>query len=527
MAIIKIPSKKIYDNPKHGLSKNYINKVEAKENKLDFKKEFDDPVYTYKKDLSGGNIGFGKHELSKTKVDTLAPTNYLNIYAELYTFGDSVSFPTKSEDGRTTIVKVNEEQDSISAIARKTTITYEFATLGVPAPTTPDQGLPPTLSELQALYPDVEPEKKIEDSVEVPHSFSYGTLGSNIGVDFGEYNNFAVSMSDDYISATATNQRVAAYVTNATYFWNSNSELQQWFFLEYVSYEPKELTFSVYGDTEEYKDASNNRSYGTGNDYFKMSTNELMQETAELDGVPVVEANANAIISEYKNGKETYELLCSIGEYYDNDGVVSVSVNDNAIPYISYDLSGDIKVYTKKDIGIFNIGDLVVPYKPSASGDVPISFKSDGKTPKIFRVVGVTPIFDGAVWQLLNLLETNLEEQRFATAYVGAVPHTSTALLKPIRFYSYVENTYNLGDEVKEVYYRGKKLPEEYANGDSTNVEYYNGSEIAYHYAYFKDGVLTIRTVSSTDNISGSLLNWNGVTPEVQPTTLTFELKKS
>jgi hypothetical protein len=52
----------------------------------------------------------------------------------------------------------------------------------------------------------------------------------------------------------------------------------------------------------------------------------------------------------------------------------------------------------------FNIGDITLPYKFTAQGDQPIS-RSKSNEPKLFLVTGVTPIFDGAVWQKIALQE--------------------------------------------------------------------------------------------------------------------------
>lgn len=93
------------------------------------------------------------------------------------------------------------------------------------------------------------------------------------------------------------------------------------------------------------------------------------------------------IINAYKNGKETAELLCSIGEYKDTNGELAISTKDYDLPMT------------------FNNGDIVVPYKYTARGDAPLSTKKDGKTPKGFLVTGVEFIFDGAVWQKITLQE--------------------------------------------------------------------------------------------------------------------------
>ena len=62
---------------------------------------------------------------------------------------------------------------------------------------------------------------------------------------------------------------------------------------------------------------------------------------------------------------------------------------------------------------LFDIGDLVIPYIPTARGGTePMSIKLDG-TPKIFKVTQVRPYFDGACWQELQLQEDS--ENKYIT----------------------------------------------------------------------------------------------------------------
>lgn len=100
----------------------------------------------------------------------------------------------------------------------------------------------------------------------------------------------------------------------------------------------------------------------------------------------VQETKAKSIVEAYENGKETAELLCSIGEYKDENGNLAISTKDKTKPMH------------------FTIGDIVIPQKYTAKGDKPVSLNSDATTKK-FVVVGTDFVFDGAVWQKIILQE--------------------------------------------------------------------------------------------------------------------------
>lgn len=516
MAIIKIPSKKIYDNPKHGLSKNYINKVEAKENKLDFIKDFNSVVGTYKKDISELYKSYTMFTASDFG-GNIAGTGSTSIYGEMRkTPTYTMTFNRTSENGKKNVASLSSEQKGASVYAKKTTKTYSFVEGEYEYRPTDSTGVPKE-DEVLSKFPTKEPSIIEEDVYEIPQTYEYGTAS----IDWGNYQTYSSKIEGDLIKGEISNYRAYANI-RACQVWNDKTDGEQWIMeIVYIEYIPKELTFSVYGDTEEYKVASNNRSYGTGNDYFKMSTNELMQETAELDEVPVVEANANAIIREYKNGKETYELFCSVGDYYDIFDNMAVSTTK---------LIGD------KTKIIFDIGDIVIPYKPSASGDKAISYMKNGKTPKSFKVVGNTPLFDGAVWQLLNLLEeVGYSEGKVITTEVKEEAHTMI-FLKPIHFKS-INNGFGsleLPNDVESIYYEGIEIPE---------VEYIDDGVIIKKVYFDEDnwfeltaGItngnkLSVISTSYTTEFevtgSGLSIKYSGTTKAVPPQDLVFELYMS
>jgi hypothetical protein len=173
----------------------------------------------------------------------------------------------------------------------------------------------------------------------------------------------------------------------------------------------------------------------------------------------------------YKNGKETATILCSISDYYDTSGEKMVSAEGLKNTEVSFTWDGTFMsdwypnekivtcklVITKGNISegdkihfkggyiefktfsnskwtcriygdsnyaipilesgeasaelkckmTFDLYDKVIPMTYGANGvDKPLSKYKDGSA-KVFQVLGMRPIYDGAVWQELTLQETS------------------------------------------------------------------------------------------------------------------------
>ena len=90
----------------------------------------------------------------------------------------------------------------------------------------------------------------------------------------------------------------------------------------------------------------------------------------------------------YKSGKETATIRCSISDYYDYNSGDKLIAIDNSTKKMSFDE-----------------GDQVIPMVYGADGqDHPMSLNKDG-SPKIFSVLGTKKYYNGAVWQELYLQE--------------------------------------------------------------------------------------------------------------------------
>jgi hypothetical protein len=228
-------------------------------------------------------------------------------------------------------------------------------------------------------------------------------------------------------------------------------------------YEIKQIQLTVFGNTIGIKFENSLNTYGISNNTpFHLNKNELFQRPALSEEI------ANSILSEYKNGKETAVIKCSIGEYYDDigdlristknkkyeisesditydtDGATSITFSitrDNVFPFdilidytvdtweyperrtalipkfsssVTETIDGDNqesllsvdRVYTQDTIPMtFVEGDAVIPHIMGANGyDEPISAYNNGEA-KLFKVVGTNIYYDGAVWQELTLQE--------------------------------------------------------------------------------------------------------------------------
>lgn len=232
--------------------------------------------------------------------------------------------------------------------------------------------------------------------------------------------------------------------------------------VSYKKYIPTILEINVYGDIMGIDLTDGTITYGSGNKPLSLERNELLQDIAEVtkidkDGnaitLPLTEHLADNVLSQYKNGKETAELLCDINDYkdYESDKVAistsgkphypieNITFSDRTIT-IPNPLYNDLKVeawtffpsgqatetitikggetsgvadYGIKELisaeiqteMIFRIHDKVIPMVFGANGqDRPMSNYKDG-SPKVFEVVGTEMIYDGAVWQKLFLQE--------------------------------------------------------------------------------------------------------------------------
>ena len=163
-------------------------------------------------------------------------------------------------------------------------------------------------------------------------------------------------------------------------------------------YTPESIEITFYGNTIGINLTEGAVAYGDGNMPYSLNGNELLQDSATVNGVPLTKYLADNVLQQYENGKETATILCDISDYYEY-APTAQNLKGNKIISVGKIASSESYPMT------FKIQDQVVPMTFGANGkDKPMSLKKDG-TPKVFSVVGVEMIYDGAVWQKLSLQE--------------------------------------------------------------------------------------------------------------------------
>lgn len=149
-------------------------------------------------------------------------------------------------------------------------------------------------------------------------------------------------------------------------------------------YTPTEMVLTFHGEMIKVDIDNKIITIGNGKNIMSFQGNELIQTTNS----PSLETQYQAVINEWQNGKEMATLTCDIADYYDEAGNLVISANGkDTLPMT------------------FHIGDTVVPYVYGANGaDKPMSTYADG-TPKVFTVIGKHTSKSGAVWQEITLQE--------------------------------------------------------------------------------------------------------------------------
>lgn len=414
MAIL-IPSKNIYDidNPK--IRDNIINKVSVENKVVAPDNKYETSVYNEtRSDFTISTLNSNFENFGETNVIKLVGSTSFTVKFVSYT-----SFVSYDKTGEVQIdikrLKNNELIEkvlygldengtprikfSINGIKKTGTVTgkldYDYAEKSF------------SMSEL--VYSN---SNSVSEHYEIPKSESYTYSGSYNNnsitaegeakstaefIEFGNLGTVLPSISDDKI--TFKLQVVAGYkvVKMGTQFLvqTSSRYTAKGTYEEYI---PTEIELTFYGNTIGISLTDNSVTYGDGNMPYSLNGNELLQDSATVDGVPLTKHLADNILREYKNGKETATLLCDISDYYEY-APTAQNLKGNKVISIGNHLPSESFPMT------FKIQDQVVPMTFGFDGkDRPMSTKKDG-TPKTFVVVGVEMIYDGAVWQKISLQE--------------------------------------------------------------------------------------------------------------------------
>ena len=404
MAII-IPSKNIYGNPTNAkIRDNIVDNVNVELTKIQPNNNFDTPVYNLKVDnitwarkervynikgathlITGSSVSY---EIG-TYIEITPYITYLNINIprllvnefinELIlgknsnnNFNVSISI---SYDVEETPASASFYHDTFSGESRITGFSYGTTTSRVETKSFTEF----TNEELTQSFTD-SLNNSISASVATDfntryYNEAYGILGNKNFIETENDFSFDISFMSGYEKITFSGESPLDY--------------GDWWQIEgtRTKYIPTQFTVTIYGNTIGISLTDGTVTYGSGNHPHSLSGNELMQDSAKTNETLTSEFLANRVLEQYKNGKETARILCSVGEYKNDTGELAISTKSIELPMS------------------FNEGDLVTPMKLSSNGeDVPMSRYKDG-TSKQFEVVKVNFIYDGATCQELTLQE--------------------------------------------------------------------------------------------------------------------------
>lgn len=261
-----------------------------------------------------------------------------------------------------------------------------------------------------------------------------------------------------YLNATKPYVKLEGYVLAKTAKYRVTSPLSNKGIVEI--FETKNATITFYGERlEEIESILVNEPTIQSTKNFSMPQNTLVQNESTVKTLEI------EILRLHKNNSQNIVLVCSIGNYYDENGNPVIGTRPNARDYLAMitfkamqplqnkflitfegsltnttygikykdefaNISSDLSYYyilvdensefykdyqpntqiivtalEHKLKRLFEVGDEVIPYIYTAyRKDVPLSVDKAGNA-KVFTVVGEKAYYDGAVWQQLTLQE--------------------------------------------------------------------------------------------------------------------------
>lgn len=230
---------------------------------------------------------------------------------------------------------------------------------------------------------------------------------------------------------------------------NPPSTLNTKYYPYFEKYIAKKVNITINGTVLSLNLEDDTIQKGNGNKVFSFDGNELIQTT----NTPTQESKYQGVINEWKDGKQTAIITCSIDKYRLDEPVTLKLVNTSnpsgntyscmlsgtpaelgkikkdyylqgngfhiTISYvgnryaqgkITEEQGGNFPNYGADfnaegyKMNIFDIGDIVIPYTYTNQGDKPISYNKDF-TPKQFKIVGTKIMMKQGVLQELTLQE--------------------------------------------------------------------------------------------------------------------------
>lgn len=120
-------------------------------------------------------------------------------------------------------------------------------------------------------------------------------------------------------------------------------------------------------------------------DFFYIPSNELIQSRSSFDApATLAQGILNRVHRRYGDGIECFEIECLFNDYYDEQGNKIIDGEDISNHFEKYDV--------------------IIPYVKKMGQTVPLRKNKDG-TPKKFRIIGISYIYDGLLRQKLQVQE--------------------------------------------------------------------------------------------------------------------------
>jgi hypothetical protein len=414
MAII-IPSRNIYDKNHNKIRDNVIDNVEIDGSEVVPDNHYDEVVYNEKID----NINSIGDDLQQNEELVAEKLNYAGEslyhikyrYVDLqsaHTIGHNVIIPKVKETHYISDILVGKDKNDNPNINCSIHYDYiEYPILGSLVFNAQKNNTDLKLT-IQSLSFDRSGDNTVEKSEANPiptsfsHEFTYPSGGGSPTTRTLTVENKSNITSEDIFTEDNDN-----FYFNLSFLTTAKFQYLEYYnlvdFLSFASgnhtvtvsgkaieYIPKQVDITFYGNTIGIDLVDKTVKIGSGNHPFSIGgNNELLQTSNYIDTVQykAIDTDYNNTLTKYSNGKETATILCSISDYYDEskNKVIAIDNSTNKMCFRMYDI--------------------VEPYVFGANGqDKPLSKNKDG-SPKQFQVLGVKPIYDGAVWQELTLQE--------------------------------------------------------------------------------------------------------------------------
>ena len=153
---------------------------------------------------------------------------------------------------------------------------------------------------------------------------SIGTnLVANIIIDLTNHTNLS-SLDISYNKETDKYEATVTVLSGLETFWAYQLGDNKAFGIE-KKYIPETVSIYFNGAISTLKLSNDTTTYGGGNKPLSLSGNELLQDSATVGETPLTEHLANNVLNQYASGKETATILCSISDYYDENGNIAIS----------------------------------------------------------------------------------------------------------------------------------------------------------------------------------------------------------